>query len=254
MSNSTDKIKQLTRLLYPTGRAFNMPKGGAFEKLHAGLAESEGRAYDDASSILFSILPDNSNFTANDAEDWERRLGLISNASVSLADRKAAIIRKMNHPGDIPARQSWDYLQQSLQTAGFNVFVYENIPEQTVVQILSVYSGTGQQGDGQQGDFQQGDIYSAFPNLFFEIQQGLTQQGNFQQGAFDYTNKVVNNINAIPDQFFPISPNYRSVFFVGGDPLGTFANVPIERKDEFRQLILKIKPVQSVALLFVNYI
>lgn len=249
-----DKIKQLTRLLYPTGRAFNMPDGSNFEKLHSALSESESDAFDNASSFLSSILPDNPDFTVEDAEDWERRLGMISNPLVSLQDRKDAIIRKMNHPGDIPARQSWDFLEQSLRLAGFNVWVHENIPEQSIFSLLQPLSGTAQQGTNQQGTFQQGTVITANPSLFTQIQQGMFQQGQVQQGGFVYTNKVVNNIKEIPDAFFNIGSNYRSTFWIGGQNLGEFADVDVNRKDEFRQLILRIKPVQSVGFLLINYI
>ncbi|MBL4809318.1 MAG: hypothetical protein JKY43_04580 [Phycisphaerales bacterium] len=249
-----DKLKKLTKQLYPTGRAFNLPFNGIIERLHDALIISENQMYSDAASTLDVILPDNNNFTSDDATRWEQRLGLITNLSVSLDDRKQAIIRKMNHPGTILARQSWDYLQDSLQLAGFDVYVHENIPEQNIIQILSLYSNTGQQGNGQQGYFQQGDVFSAFPNLFNQIQQGDLQQGMYQQGSFEYSNKIVNNIDEVKDSYIPVGSNFRSVFFVGGQTLGTFADIDANRKDEFRQLILKIKPVQSFGLLFINYI
>src|SRR5688572_11845637 len=121
-----DKIKSLTKQLYPTGRVFKMPVGGFFEKLHNGLAESENRAYEDAVSILDSALPDNDKFTSADASSWEKRLGLITNTSVSLDDRKLSIIRKMAHPGSVKGRQHYLYLQGQLQAAGFDLNVYEN--------------------------------------------------------------------------------------------------------------------------------
>lgn len=229
------KIIELTRSLYPTGRAFKMPKDGVLDKLHDGLAESESEAYDDAVSILNSILPDNAEFTEDDATDWERRLGLITNDAVSLANRKLAIIRKMNHPGTIPARQHYLYLQGQLQAAGFDVYVYENrFPlypdgyETRTPQEVSGGSGSGiQLGDFQLGDFQLG-------TQFFEL--------------------VVNHIDPDFDNNFNIGLNLRSTFFIGGNPIGTYADVDLERKDEFRQLILKIKPVQTVAYLFINYV
>lgn len=121
-----DQIEKLTKQLYPSGRAFKMPKDGFFQKLHDSLNLSEARAYTDAKAILGSILPDTDNFTEEDAAMWEQKLGMITNESVSLADRKAAIFRKMNHPGTIKARQSTLYIEGQLQEAGFNVQVHEN--------------------------------------------------------------------------------------------------------------------------------
>src|SRR5690348_13526035 len=121
-----ERIKQLTKQLFPTGRAFRGPKDGVLRKLMDGLAESEKRAYDDAVSILNSAIADNDQFSADDATDWERRLGLITGDGVSLADRKLAILRKYNHPGEIKAREHYLFLQKQLQDAGFNVYVHEN--------------------------------------------------------------------------------------------------------------------------------
>src|SRR5690606_32537660 len=84
------------------------------------------RAYADALKIQDAQLPDNDGFTADDATDWERRLGMIYSPLVPLADRKLAILRKMNHPGTIKARQNWLYVEGQLRAAGFDVYVHEN--------------------------------------------------------------------------------------------------------------------------------
>ena len=122
-----DKILKLTRQLYPTGRAWKLPFNGYFETLHKALALSEERAYNDAVSTLYSLLPDNPNFTTADATDWERRLGLITNTTTALSIRMMAIKRKMQSPGANPAKGHYLHLQNQLQLAGFNVYVYENI-------------------------------------------------------------------------------------------------------------------------------
>jgi len=247
------KLKKLINQLYPTGRAFNIPKNGVLDKLHDGLTISQNQLIEDSLSIFDSILPDNDNFTADDATRWEERLGMITNESVLLSDRKSAIIRKMNHPGTILARQSWDYLQEQLQLAGFDLYVYENIPEQTVEQILQPFSETGQLGDGQLDDFELGDVFSVYPELFNCAELGDGQLGDFQLDECVYKNKIANNIDELKDIPFNIGQNYRSIFFIGGPVIGEFANVNEERKNEFRQLVLKIKPVQAIGILFINY-
>lgn len=256
MSNDPiDRIKRLRRRLYPTGRAFNIHPGSNPDKLEGVAAEQNADVYNDALSILDTILPDNPNFTPDDATRWEERLGLIVDPpGVSFDDRKAAIIRKMNHPGGILARQSWDYIQDSLQTAGFDVYVHENIPEQTIEQLLSSVNGIGQQGEYQQGEIQQGNVIPLYPGLFTEIQQGIVQQGQFQQGIYSYNNKVANHIDQGLDFYFNAVPHWRSIFWIGDAVLGDFAEVPLARKDEFRQLILKLKPVNTAAYLLINYV
>lgn len=228
------KIAQLTKQLYPTGRAFKMPIGSFFEKYHTALNLSEDRAYRDALSILDSALPDNDNFTAEDATDWERRLGLISNELVSLADRKLAIKRKMNHPGDIAARQHYLYLEGQLQAAGFDVYVYENRFDDGFGGYITMNpSDVGLSGD--------------------PVQLADGQLGDFQLGGAEFQ-IVANSIFQSIDASFDVGTNLRSTFFIGGTPIGTSADVDQERELEFRQLILKIKPAQTVAYLFVNYI
>ena len=78
--------------------------------------------------------------------------------------------------------------------------------------------------------------------------------GQAQLGKSFFTQKVVNHIDPALDLYFDIGGNYRSTFFIGGVNLGEFADVDVNRKDEFRQLILKIKPTQSVAYNLINYI
>ena len=227
--------------MYPTGRVFRMSLGGVLDQLHNGLSLSEQQAYDDAVSILDSALPDNDNFTSQDATDWERRLGLITNLSVSLADRKLAIARKMNHPGEFAARQHFLYIQTQIRAAGFNVFLHENIfdpypygdPEtRTLFDVVSLGGG-------------------AF----------LAEHGNFEHGEFEHgqigedgVTLIVNHIEEEKDIIFNIGANLRSTFFVGGEDIGTFATVDEDRKDEFRQLILRLKPTREVGYLLINYV
>jgi len=229
-------IIELKKQLFPTGRAFKVAENGYLDNLLYALALSENVAYNDALSIQNSILPDNDEFTAEDAKDWERRLGLITNEATSLADRKAAILRKMNHPGTIKARQHWLYMQSQLQAANFPVYVYENrfpngsggYDTRSVFDVIGDAGVVGfQHNDKQHGDAQHG---GAYPNI------------------------VVNYIDEELDRSFYVVNNLRSTFFIGGSTLGSFANIPASRKDEFRQLVLKLKATQMVGYLLVNYV
>lgn len=229
-----EKLLKLTRQLYPTGRAFRMPFGGVMDRLHRGLAKSEARVYADATGVLNAILPDNEWFTADDATDWERRLGLITNESLDQETRNAAIIRKMNHPGTIPARQNYRYLEGQLQAAGFNVFVYENrFPL----------------GGGAYETMAPGEL----GGIGVAAQYGMYQYGEFQYGE-DFPYKVVNSLDADADLAFDHGSLLRRTFYIGGDPIGTNATVAASREIEFRELIMKIKPTQMVGFLFVNYV
>lgn len=222
-------IKELTRQLYPTGRAFKMPDDSYFESMIDGLIESENRFHKDARGVLSAILPDNDLFTEEDATRWEILLGMIVNESVDLEERKLAILRKINHPGTTRARQGLGYIQNSLQAAGFNVYLFENIPETLIYDFPP----------------EQYDVVG-----FGEV--GFGEVG-FGELIYNNTNKIANHIDEAKDATF-IPGSYRSAFFIGGITLGSYADVPEIRKDEFRQLVLKLKPVQSVAYLYINYV
>lgn len=234
-----DKIKKIFKQLYPKGRAFRMPKNGVNDKFHDAVSVSVAQAYSDNLSTLDVILPDNNNFTADDATRWEERLGLIVNPSVSLAERKLAIIRKMNHPGTIPARQNWEYLQNQLQSAGFDLYVYENIfypgpVTKNPTEILGAFTvGLWEHG--------------------IEAEMGAVEHGDFTSGSV-YGDCVANYVDEDLDQWFDTGDNLRNTFFVAGPYIDDIADVDVNRKEELRQLILKIKPTQTVGFLFVNYI
>jgi len=235
-----DKIKKVIAQLYPKGRAFRFPDEGVSDKLHNVIAKHLAQVNSDAVSTLDVILPDNANFTADDATRWEERLGLIVSPSVSLAERKLAIERKMNHPGTIPARQNWEYLQDQLHAAGFTqLFVYENI----------FYPGPITKSPT--------DILGAFVVGLWEhgvlAEMGAVEHGTATSGAV-YENCVANYVDEDFDQWFDTGANLRNTFFVAGEYIDDLANVDVNRKEELRQLILKIKPTQTVGFLFINYI
>ena len=215
-------IRKLTRTLYPEGRAWWQKLGGVFDKLHEGLSYSEARAYEDARNLLFRILPDNDIFDTEDAANWESALGLIINPSVDFEDRKTAILRAMQFPGEIKARQSIEYIQGQLQDAGFDVYVF---------------AGTSAATAAYYGAFTYGQLAYGQPGI-----QGGTLIANHieedKDSGFDFGQEV----------------NIRATFVIGGLNFGDFASVPTNRKAEFRELILKLKPAQTAGTLLINYV
>lgn len=227
-------ILNLTKSLYPTGRAFRMPFNGVLEKVNKGLIESENTAYIDTLGVLDSILPDNDNFTDEDATDWENRLGMIDGSGNSLEDRKTAILRKIQYPGTISSRGSYLNLERELQAANFDVYVHEN------------------------RFFEGGEWITKTPLEVSGVSPSSVrhrsniQHGQFQHGGGAYP-KVANSLIQTVDDAFFIGDNYRSTFFIGGPVVGNFADINDQRIKEFRQLILKLKPAQTVGFLFITF-
>lgn len=219
-------LKRLAKQLLPNGRAFRMPSNGDGDKFLEAISESKQIAFDSAIEVLDAILPDNANFTSLDATQWERRLGMIINPNATLSDRKLAIQRKMNHPGNIQARQSGDYIQQALRDAGFNVTVFWNVNRSLLPTPVNK------------------------KNLF-----GLNNFGVFNFGLLplvEYPNgeTVANFINKIKDESFNLGINNDSFFVICNTTLGNPAFIPKERREELRQLILRLKPLHLPCLLF----
>lgn len=225
----SERILKLVKQLYPTGRAWYMPSFGIFEALTLGLIPVKATAYDDCVSILDSILPDNDNFTEEDATDWERRYGMVINPDVPLSDRKQAIIRKMQFPGQAKARMSATYMQAQIQLAGFDVYVYENLIGQTPFD------------------------WSGASEILSDIEHGDdVEHGDIELGGY-YNNKLVNHIKEGADDYFDDGGTFRTALFIGGSAAGSYANVSVDRKDEFRQLLLKLKGTTTICYLFIDY-
>jgi len=229
----------LIRLFPQKGRAFKIPYMGIFWRFLRAISLSFGRALSAATSVFDSIFPDNDNFTADDAEIQERLYGLPTNSSVPLADRKLAIYRRMAHPGEQPARQGALFIEQQLQAAGFDVYVYENrffegSPAswitKTPTEILGVGVGYAAYGLFGYGELGYGDTFAL---------SGVTVIANYLEEA--------------KDEYFNFGSNYRSSFFIAGATITTFADVPAVRKTELRQLLLTLKPTNTAGWLFVNF-
>lgn len=223
----------LVRELYPSGRAFNMPEKGVFENLHKALNVSFMRLVNDARLTIDSTIPDNGNFSAEDAELWEYRLGLFINPPISLEARKQAIKRKMSYPSNMKARQHPLFLQHQLQIAGFNVYIHEN------------------------RFYESGELIYKRPDEIIDLGFEPTQHGGDSQHGLGTQHgsagfEVI--ANKIGTESYGVGENNLwATFFIGGEQLGQMAAVPENRKNEFRELVLKLKPAHTVAFLFINY-
>jgi uncharacterized protein YmfQ (DUF2313 family) len=228
----------LQKQLYPTGRAFRMPAGSDAEKYHTALAKVFADTLQDALGILDALLPDNDNFTVDDATIWEKKLGIYSSSAVPLADRKLAIKRKYAHPGTIKARQHYLYIESQLRAAGFDVYVYENRFDDGMGNIISKSPYEVINVIPDSGKFHATDVYHG--------------TDTYMGDEVDY--KVANSIYDAVDALFTVpADNYSSTFFIGGSSLGDFATVDNNRRLEFRDLILRLKPLHTIAYLFVNF-
>lgn len=229
----TDMLSELAMQLYPTGRAFYMMRNSVMDRVHLAFNRSFIRLINDAQSTIDSCFPDNDNFTADDCFLWEYRFGMVTNTSLGLADRRAAIYRRMSRGRNVPARQHKNYIEAQLQLAGFNVFVYENGFIQGGVRVYKTPY----------------DITSVLPQA---VQHGgVSQHGIGMQHGGGSFQVIANSYE--PNEVYLVGRLWAS-FFIGGSTLGAMAVIPSNREEEFRELVLKLKPAQTAAFTFINYI
>ena len=260
----------LAQKLYPMGRAFRMPEpkmtgeyitdeqgnyiqdeqgnflvtenysatGGILYRLHRALSISFALLWQGVTGVSYAQLPDNPYFTIADCHDWYRRLGIYDSGLVSMAEMMAAIRQRMSFPITPLNKQNYLFIQGQLQAAGFNVNVYENrfASGRTFITKTPAEIYTGAYPLAEYGSFEYGDTEYGTG----EGADGITVCANYLEPAADATLVVT---------------NYRSTFFIA-DPSGitNFASIPVGRETEFRQLLIKLKPIHTVGYLAVNFI
>ncbi len=235
IANLTGMMSDLASQLYPTGRAFYMKKGGVMDNTHLAFNVSFIRLVNDAKSTINSSFPDNVDFNEDDCTLWEYRFGIVTDTSLPVATRRAALLRRMARGRNVPARQHRSYIEYQLQIAGFNVFVFEN------------------------GFIEGGVKVYKKPEDISGIDAGAVQHGGDSQHGIGMQHGGGNS-EVIANSYKPNEPysvaddKLWATFFIGGEVLGEMAVVPLKRQEEFRELVLKLKPAHLVAFTFINYV
>jgi hypothetical protein len=233
--SQTALFAELARQLYPTGRAFNIKFNSVFYNLHAAINVSFIRVLEDAQQTINSALPDNENFSEDDVNLWAFRLGLTLSDSISLADKKAAILRKFAYPGNVRPRQNPLFIESQLRLAGFDVYIHEN-----------------RFFEGGEWVFKTPDEVANVALLASQHGEPAQHGPGFTHGSAQFS--VIANL-AIPGaESYTVGANLWATFFIGGENLGDYAEVPSDRVVEFKELVLKLKPAHTVAFTFINFI
>lgn len=235
-----DIFRQKLSLL-PTGRAFwTFPREIRNVFLRV-MAKEDKRLVDDANTVKAGITPNHSGFNSTHAEAWERALALPINPNLSLSQRRNIIARKLNHPGDILGRSSSPYLNWTVKEAGFDVNLYRNrfdgeakFPDEMV--------GNQYWDDTEYGDTEYGGY-------------GVEVIANHLEPERDIADHFPNGLS---DMYALGRKGMRQFIYIGDDIQfdnsgNPYASVPLERRTEFRDLILTVKPSRSIALCFVAY-
>lgn len=288
--NRNDKIEIAYQRLYPTGRAWayvtRLTRGGkvpfvdgvsnpfvdgdASTFVSAGgsndfnakiaRAKTTGmkRMYDVIYSILDQRFPDNDNFTEDDAENWERVFAIVPNQEATLEERNQRIISKYAYPNGVPERQYYKYIEEQLRAAGFDVYVHENRFQSSSIETQV---GVGQVGVMNVGSYAPQSVnYEArepddsYTEICANFIDNETDNLTFQAPVGTSLGLVqVGSLSLRTDGEVDQDRIYRSSFFICGENYPDIADVPLSRKNEFRQLILSLKPTQTVSFNYINY-
>lgn len=239
---------------------FNASDGKAFADTKLKIYD---QAYEDAISVQYSILPDNDKFDETDASRWESVLG-IPNTGQDLESRKQRISRQLNYPNGIVERSHYKFIEDQLRAAGFDVYIVENrfwngsefeVIDPVGVGTEDLQYGVGEYGESEYGGEIAGVDYTSIianfidenlDNVFFDaaitdlVQYGEEQYGEFQYGA--------------GAESLSRDKQLQATFFLGGSSFPSIVTVDAARKDELRQLVLKLKPTHTLCFEYINYI
>lgn len=258
--------RQALATLAPPGPLWVVKIDEGFDQLLDGVA-ANAEAVNDFLDCLGCVRDP---FTTPFLEDLEREYGVITNTNLDEQTRREQLAASKVYT--VERTGSDDDLEIALQKAGFDVQVHVNSPAvdpasllanlfQMVAGGVDAYAGNQNAYAGKTGGelLVNGEIFTSSPA--YEMQAGGNNAFAGNQfavaGYFDSFNKdpVVYSIPTDPEA-------WPFIFFVGGDATrdgsGALieienAEVPSEREDEFKRLILQIKPMHSWAGLLINY-
>lgn len=255
-------LNTFTHLL-PSGRATRLnPVDKNIRKLFEGLVPDLQDICVETDLTFFDLFPD----TTRNIELWEQQFGLPPVANLTEDQRRQRLIGAWRALGG----QSPSYIQSVLQEHGFDVYVHEfwsDYGPPAVVRnpldylrptYLQDPSGLGI-GDGDtlmaDGEPEAGDTFTAaqgYPlvnKIYTNSPDYLAADGNVEMadGEPDASDGQLFELAYRPrDYTIPNDPTKWPYFlYIGGEVFPSLKVLPIERREEFETLCLKICPSQQ---------
>ena len=153
-----------------------------------------------------------------------------------------------------------------MQAAGFNVYVHENRLTGNSSPFNLGNSRTYLGNASLTGPAV--NTYAEDPNNYmlvpatYALNKSNTYLGNASLSGVNYpSDLIVNNILSEDDEQYraviedsTTQEEWMYTFFVGGQTKGTSATIDIDRKSEFRRLLLELKPIGMYGILQINYL
>lgn len=222
--------------LLPTGEAWRTTiVGKTLRKFVDGLSSWPADVRSFADAVLLDLFPSSTRQLA----EWELQFGIEANPDEA--------VRRLNLAAEWAAGggQSPKYLQDVLQTAGFDVYIHEwwSSGPPYVARDPRSYTTAPRIGTAQCSA-----ITGAQPVCTGFAADGVPLNHQPECNAFlagDPKYIVNKDLTERPPPRIPDDPSFWPYFlYIGGVNFGDIATLPLSRKDEFDRLILKIKPAQ----------
>lgn len=240
MPDKSGLIKAAIVSLLPEGAIWTPAHEQDLDKLLDGVAENWLEAYNAAYNVGNVRDP----FKTRLLDELEREFGFLKNADLSEAIRRQQVAAVKTENTD--QRNSDDDVQNFLNAAGFDVQVHHNDPAADP----SLFAGDILLNGGLYQMLVQYHMQCAGENAFCGNQKAVC--GYFTTFAFQDFEHVL-----------PTDPDlWPLIYFVGGPAIrngGGFltsiapADVPLNRKNKFIELVLSSKPWFCWAVLVINY-
>jgi hypothetical protein len=241
-------VRTLIHLL-PRAWAWRVTQRTNLRRFFDGL----GPAFDDAKAGIDEPWEQLSPATTTELAEWERQFGLQPNPNEA--------IRRLNLAAEWRATggQSPAYVQDVLQTAGFDVYVHEwwssgpptyvtrNPHDYTEIPLIGTVQCTPEtyRFDGQPL------CSDGLPDYLGRLVP------QYQCNAFlvNDPHYLVNKL--LTQEAPPPIPNdpavYPFFFYVGGETFPNHATVPASRRAEFERLLLKLRPLHLWIVTLIDY-
>lgn len=261
---SKSVIKSTIDALLPKGSIWIPKTGGFFEGLLNGISDSF-----EIVRLKLAGLADIRNAKLTPLlDELERDTGVAFNPNLTEAQRRAALDSRINAIDNTGSRQE---LENALQRAGFDLFVYSNSPAVDPTKFLSDFEMVAGEDNAFAGE------PDAVAGVFLAelvvngdiiISQAVYALTAGDEESFAGELSAIAEVEALTEQpfqyFLPSNPlAWPFIFFVGGAAEFAvdgsivsieFVDIDDARRLELREIILKYKPAFTWGVLLVNFV
>lgn len=258
--------------LLPRSISWNLTSDKRLRQFFQGLSGIQTDSKDFSDKVYLDLFPEQT----RDIAGWESQFGLARNVT-NEANRRARLLANWRAVGG----QSPHYIQNTLQDAGFDVYVHEwwdptslpstcptprdptlYINDGTNVEQRTMTDGADTANDGGADAIDGATIQPRGYLLVNKLQELSTTGGMFGDGdpcsvdgSEDAVDGAVFEVYTDKQYLIPTDADKWHYFlYIGGENFPAQAQVPLIRKDEFETLCLKICPAQQWLGMLIDYV